>query len=622
MESFPKLRKLSTDYGMENSDFFGEESDEDASNDRYTSEEDKRQNHSEIEKRRREKMNTYIQELCALVPTCNSMKAKLDKLTILRMAVQHVKSLRGSVSSIHETNMKPAFLADDELKRLILEAAEGFLFVVSCDRGRMNYVSESVSHILHISREHLIGQSLFDLMHPKDVSKVKEQLSSSDLVPRERYIDAKTGLPLKSDVVPSPPQLLSGARRSFFCRMKIFNQVLMAKLEDDRMCSKKRLKQGSDRKTYVTIHCTGYLKSWPSANFGSSMDNENENDGCNLSCLVAIARPIQMPHSSNKESSTIQPAEFVSRHAVDGKYTFVDQRATAVLGYLPQELLGTSCYEYFHSEDIHHMAESHKAVLLAKEKILTNVYRLRAKNGVFVQLQTRMFCFRNPWTKDVEYIVCTNTVVRPDTVIETSDVGSKSDRVDKIICEVDSSKSVSVPGVPLNTHLGAGRIGRMIAEEILENEKNDPSYGMNSPSDVMLNGSRAPTPRAEKAVETVQAQQAEKVSFFGSASSGQPLLPNASLTPSDNPGLLGQMSSLLAMTSTSAAGNVPAANSNGNNGDSNGGGNNNNGGGDSVGPPPPAGGDDEAMMAFIMSLLQADAGLGGSVDLTDLPWPL
>lgn len=71
------------------------------------------------------------------------------------------------------------------------------------------------------------------------------------------------------------------------------------------------------------IHCTGYLKSWSKIGL-DDVESETE-DPCNLSCLVAVGRilsPITIPSPSIK----YRPITFISRHAIDGKFVFVDQR--------------------------------------------------------------------------------------------------------------------------------------------------------------------------------------------------------------------------------------------------------------------------------------------------------
>ncbi|XP_063642918.1 basic helix-loop-helix ARNT-like protein 2 isoform X4 [Pan troglodytes] len=418
-----------------------------------------REAHSQTEKRRRDKMNNLIEELSAMIPQCNPMARKLDKLTVLRMAVQHLRSLKGLTNSYVGSNYRPSFLQDNELRHLILKTAEGFLFVVGCERGKILFVSKSVSKILNYDQASLTGQSLFDFLHPKDVAKVKEQLSSFDISPREKLIDAKTGLQVHSNLHTGRTHVYSGSRRSFFCRIK----SCKISVKEEHGCLPNSKKK--EHRKFYTIHCTGYLRSWPPNIVGMEEERNSKKDNSNFTCLVAIGRlqPYIVPQNSGEIN--VKPTEFITRFAVNGKFVYVDQRATAILGYLPQELLGTSCYEYFHQDDHNNLTDKHKAVLQSKEKILTDSYKFRAKDGSFVTLKSQWFSFTNPWTKELEYIVSVNTLV-----LGHSEPGEASFFPCSSQSSEESSRQscMSVPGMSTGTVLGAGSIGTDIANEILD----------------------------------------------------------------------------------------------------------------------------------------------------------
>lgn len=293
-------------------------------------------------------------------------------------------------------------------------------------------------------------------------------------------------LPVRTDEPPGLARLCPGARRSFFCRMKR-KPPTTVKVETTELAANSNVAGGSDSgqppssasstagpasshaasastpatqsshsgrlsspasgtsdRKYSVIQCTGYLKSWAPAKLSSSGDEPDldaDGDMSNMSCLVAIGRiPLDIYNDIGQSTLTQQkaaavkvlPIQFMSRHAIDGKFLFVDQRyvegmptisfnrklnvivcisATLILGFLPQELQGTSMYEYYHQEDVTALAETHKAVLQPPHRLTTADYHFRTKERGYVRLQSEWKAFINPWTKDFEYLVAKNSLI-------------------------------------------------------------------------------------------------------------------------------------------------------------------------------------------------------------------
>uniref|UniRef100_A0A4W6D4B1 Aryl hydrocarbon receptor nuclear translocator 2 n=1 Tax=Lates calcarifer TaxID=8187 RepID=A0A4W6D4B1_LATCA len=377
-----------------------------------------RENHSEIERRRRNKMTQYITELSDMVPTCSALARKPDKLTILRMAVSHMKSMRGTGNTSTDGAYKPSFLTEQELKHLILEAADGFLFVVAAETGRVIYVSDSVTPVLNHPQSEWFGSTLYEQVHPDDVDKLREQLSTSENSMTGRILDLKTGT-VKKEGQQSSMRMCMGSRRSFICRMRcVCGSAPLDHISLNRLSNmRKRYRNGlgpskEGEAQYSVVHCTGYIKAWPPA--GMTIPEEDTEAGqTGKYCLVAIGRlqVTSSPVSMDMNGLSV-PTEFLSRHNSDGVITFVDPRCINVIGYQPQDLLGKDILEFCHPEDQSHLRESFQQVVKLKGQVLSVMYRFRMKNREWMLIRTSSFTFQNPYSDEIEYIICTNTNVK------------------------------------------------------------------------------------------------------------------------------------------------------------------------------------------------------------------
>ncbi|XP_040267119.1 hypoxia-inducible factor 1-alpha [Bufo bufo] len=314
---------------------------------------------------RRSKESEVFYELSHQLPLPHNVSSHLDKASIMRLAISYLRIRRLLDANDADSESE----VEKQLNCFYLKALEGFVLVLT-EEGDMIYLSENVNKCMGLTQFELTGHSVFDFTHPCDHEELREMLTF-------RNGPAKKG---KEQIT----------ERSFFLRMKC------------TLTSRGRTVNIKSA-TWKVLHCTGHMRVYDSCN------NQNH---CGykkppMTCMVLICEPI--PHPSNIEFP-LDSKTFLSRHSLDMKFSYCDERVTELVGYEPEELLGRSVYEYYHALDSDHLTKAHHD-MFTKGQVTSGQYRMLAKQGGYVWVETQATVIYNTKNSQPQCIVCVNYVL-------------------------------------------------------------------------------------------------------------------------------------------------------------------------------------------------------------------
>ncbi|KAG6795799.1 period circadian protein isoform X3 [Apis mellifera caucasica] len=110
---------------------------------------------------------------------------------------------------------------------------------------------------------------------------------------------------------------------------------------------------------------------------------------------------------------TIISSVFTTRHNATCYLSHVDPDVVQYFGYLPQDMVGRSLFDFYHPEDLPFIKDIYETVIkLEGASFRSKPYRFGIQNGDYVVLETEWSSFINPWTKKLEFVVGQHRILK------------------------------------------------------------------------------------------------------------------------------------------------------------------------------------------------------------------
>ncbi|NWI27045.1 AHR protein, partial [Sula dactylatra] len=325
-------------------------------------------------KRHRDRLNQELNKLTGLLPFPEDVRTRLDKISILRLAVGYLK-VKSYLMDVGDCvldqprapgeNGRTDPQVNKELfpeGELLLQALNGFVIAVTGD-GYIFYISPTVQDYLGFHQSDLIYQSVYELIHMDDRATFRCQLHgalvsgstqhAADALPGDQLLLAgRSAASSPQHLCPEKPSFME---RSFTCRFRCLldnsSGFLALNFRGRLKCLLGQQKRASDRSPLV---------------------------------LFAIATPLQPLSILELQTKTLI---FQTKHKLDFTPMACDSWGKVVLGYTETELCRRgSGYQFVHAADMMYCAENHVRMMKMGESGLT-VFRLLTKKGSWVWVQ-------------------------------------------------------------------------------------------------------------------------------------------------------------------------------------------------------------------------------------------
>uniref|UniRef100_A0A673XG33 Period circadian clock 1a n=1 Tax=Salmo trutta TaxID=8032 RepID=A0A673XG33_SALTR len=315
-----------------------------------------------------------LKELKIRMPADHRAKGRSSTLASLQYALNCVKQVRAnqeyyhqwSVEESHGCSLDLSAFTTEELDNITseytLQNTDTFSVGVSFLSGKLVYISPQASPMLRTKPNRLQGTLFSELLAPQDVSTFYSSTAPCRLPPWASCTGSMT----------SPVDCTQ--EKSMFCRI-----------------SSGRDSEGEVR--YYPFRMTPYQLTLRDSDMSQPQP-----------CCLLIAEKVH----SGYEAPRI-PADkriFNTSHTPGCLFQEVDERAVPLLGYLPQDLVGTPVLMYLHPDDRPVMVAIHKKILQsAGQPFEHSPLRMCARNGEYLTIDTSWSSFVNPWSRKVAFIV-------------------------------------------------------------------------------------------------------------------------------------------------------------------------------------------------------------------------